>query len=187
MGREQEKITSAAITPYLMLCVHTLTEEGLSFPVASSGAAEAEAELPPALWVPDQVRVWEIHSSSNPGRWRLLGAWPWRYPQPKSCFYFKTPSRSFFPALRGMLKHRHCRASPAPHGISPRHVGLAEPAVATSACHSHPVPPELINKTSGVILAPGTGLSPGAQSSSFSVSLWRPSSLSLPRGEQDVD
>lgn len=72
-------------------------------------------------------------------------------------------------------------------GTSPRHVGLVEPAVPTSVCHSHPVPPELINKTSGVILAPGTGLSPRAQSGSFSVSLWCLSSLLFPSGEQDVD
>lgn len=108
---------------------------------------------------------------------------------PNLAFYFKTPSAGF-PALDGMPRPRHCRASPLHtgpcSGAGPRHVGLAEPAVATSVCHSLPVPPELINKTSGVILALGTGLSPRAQSCSFSVSLWRQSSLLFLSGEQDV-
>lgn len=88
-------------------------------------------------------------------------------------FVFKHP-QEFLELWRGR-RGTDCAEHPLLHtglcyGTCPRHVGLAEPAVATSVCHSQPVSPELINKTSGVILAPGPGLSPGAQSGSFSVS-----------------
>lgn len=98
-------------------------------------------------------------------------------------FYFKHVP-AVFPALDGMLRPRHPRASPLCMGpccgAGPSHIRPAELAVATSVCQSLPVPPELINKTSGVILAPGTGLSPGAQSCSFSVSPQHRSSLLFP-------
>lgn len=105
-------------------------------------------------------------------------------------FTLKHPPAGF-PALDGMQNRDTPEHPPTLHGTplwgSPRHVRPAEPAVTTSVCHSLPVPPELINKTSGVILAPGTGLSPGAQSCSFSVSPRRQSSLLFPSREQDVD
>lgn len=60
-GREQEKITSASITCGFISGVHTHHEEGLPFPVASSGTAEQKLSRPRLCvsfsGVPGQLRV----------------------------------------------------------------------------------------------------------------------------------
>lgn len=173
-------------------------EEGIFFPVFSSSckcqSCWVNAELSQALcehhW---GTSLGEGGNSWQVRYWHLKAAWGLAVEMPIAqilLFISKHPAAGF-PALDRMLRPRHRRASPLHTGppcrAGPRHVGLVEPAVATSVCHSLSVPLELINKTSGVILAPGTGLSPRAQSCSFSVSPWRWSSLLFPSGEQDVD
>ena len=100
---------------------------------------------------------------------------------------FKPPLQLVFQLWTQCRDPQRPSASPPPHGTGPRHDGQqSQLCQHLYAAHS-PSTPELINKTSGVLLAPGTALSPGAQSCSFSVSPRCPSSLLFPGGEQDVD
>ena len=197
-GTGDGKKSAQLLLPFISFCVRATQKEGLFFPVFASPCKRqscwVNAELSQALCEHRRgTSPVEGRNSWQVGCWQLKAAWDSAVEMPTArilLFILKHPL-GVFPALDGMPRPGHPRASPLctgpPCKAGPRHVGPAEPAVATSVCHSLPVPPELINKTSGVILAPGTGPSPGAQSCSFSVSPRRWSSLLFPSGEQDVD
>lgn len=105
--------------------MHTHDEEGLSFPVANSGAAEVEAELPQA--------VCELHWGSRPGEglrnsWQV-GYWqleaPWGsatdvHIAQISFFILKHPPGVFSSSEGAAENTDTAEHPPAPHGTALR-------------------------------------------------------------------